>query len=64
MTDQKKQTIKNIIIYILSAILGLLTSCTTTYIIQKGNGTIKVEQSTTNTQKADSTNVELLNPKL
>lgn len=45
----------DLIITILCAIGGFFASCTTTYIIQKGNGKIEVEQTTKTTQQADST---------
>lgn len=58
MDKSKKNKIINIIVTILCAIAGFFTSCTTTYIIQKASGTINVEQTTKNTQKADSTHVK------
>ena len=58
MDKSKKNKIINIIVTILCAIAGFFTSCTTTYIIQKSSGRINVEQTTKNTQKADSTIVE------
>lgn len=57
MEEAKKNKIINLIVTILAAIGGFFASCTTTYIIQKGNGTIDVEQTTKNNQKADSTAV-------
>lgn len=57
--NSKRKKIVDLIITILCAIGGFFASCTTTYIIQKGNGSIKVEQSTENQQSADSTNIKL-----
>lgn len=57
--NSKRKKIIDLIITILCAIGGFFASCTTTYIIQKGNGSIKVEQSTENQQSADSTNIKL-----
>lgn len=58
MEKSKKKKIIDIIVTILCAIAGFFTSCTTTYIIQKSSGKISVEQTTKNTQRADSTKVE------
>lgn len=58
MKDTKKKKIIDIIVTIICAIVGFFTSCTTTYIIQKSSGKINVEQTTKNTQRADSTNVQ------
>lgn len=58
MEKNKKKKIIDIIITILCAIGGFFASCTTTYIIQKGNGNIDVEQTTKNNQKADSTQIK------
>lgn len=57
MNPKKKKWI-DLIITILCAIGGFFASCTTTYIIQKGNGSIEVEQTTRTNQKTDSTTVK------
>lgn len=58
--NPKRKKIVDLIVTILCAIGGFFASCTTTYIIQKGNGAIKVEQSTENKQNADSINLEYM----
>lgn len=57
MEKSKRKKIIDIIVTVICAIAGFLTSCTTTYIIQKADGTINVEQTTKNKQSADSTKV-------
>lgn len=57
MDANKKKKIIDLVIYLVCAIAGFFTSCTTTYIIQKGNGNIEVEQTTKN--KQDSLNLKL-----
>lgn len=56
--EPKKRKIIDLIITILCAIGGFFASCTTTYIIQKGNGKIDVNQTTRTTQSVDSTTVK------
>lgn len=56
--NSKRKKIIDIIITILCAIGGFFASCTTTYIIQKGNGKIDVEQTTRTNQEIDSTTVK------
>lgn len=61
MEKSKRKKIIDIIVTIICAIAGFLSSCTTTYIIQRANGTINVDQTTKNKQSADSTQVDFLN---
>lgn len=58
MEKNKRKKIIDIIITILCAIGGFFVSCTTTYIVQKGNGSINVNQTTKTTQSTDSLNIE------
>lgn len=59
MDKNKRKKIIDIIITIICAIGGFFASCTTTYIIQKGDGKINVKQTTKNNQKADSTSITI-----
>lgn len=55
--NNKRKKIIDLIVTILCAIGGFFASCTTTYIIQKGNGSIEVKQTTKNYQETDSINI-------
>lgn len=61
LNEKQKKIIKNAIIYILSALLGLLTSCTISLNIQKNNTNSNQNNSikTNGTNKMDSTFVKL-----
>lgn len=61
LNEKQKQIIKNAVIYILSALLGLLTSCTISMNIQKYNTNSNQNNSikTNGTNKMDSTFVKL-----
>lgn len=59
ITDEQKKAIKEGLILIIGALLGWLLSCNTTLNIQKNScgSNIKTEQSSTATNKQDSTNL-------
>ena len=61
LTNKQKEIIKNCIVYILSALLGLLTSCTISLNIQKNNTNSNQNNSikTNGTNKMDSTTVNI-----